>query len=153
MKKLVVLFVVVMVVVMSNKKSSARGIRNNNPGNIRHSSAQWDGMRETQTDSAFVQFTSPVYGLRALAKLLFNYQRLYGINTVRGIISRWAPSSENNTEAYIFVVANALNVDPDGPLDMRSVMPDLVAAIVKHENGTQPYSLATIGDGIALAVA
>ncbi|MBL1277447.1 MAG: hypothetical protein COB30_015305 [Ectothiorhodospiraceae bacterium] len=141
------------VLIMFGKDSQARGIRNNNPGNIRHSSAQWDGMRLTQSDSAFVQFTSPVYGLRALAKLLFNYQRLYGINTVRGIISRWAPSSENNTEAYIFVVANALNVHPDGPLDMRSAMPELVAAIVKHENGAQPYSLAMIGDGIALAVA
>jgi hypothetical protein len=137
---------------MISQKTQARGIRNNNPGNIRHSNAQWDGMRATQTDSAFVQFTSPVWGVRALAKLLFNYERLYGLNTVRGIISRWAPSNENNTDAYVFVVANALGVQPDGPLNMAEKMPELVAAIIKHENGSQPYTVALINDGIGRAV-
>jgi len=140
------------VLIMASQSSRARGIRNNNPGNIRHGAAQWDGMREAQTDGAFVQFISPVFGLRALAKLLFNYERLYSLNTVRGIISRWAPDSENNTEQYIFIVSNALGVHPDGPLDMKTVMPDLVAAIIKHENGTQPYSVAMIKDGIGRAV-
>ena len=51
----------------------ARGIRNNNPGNIRHGGSKWQGMSETQTDDEYIQFDDPVYGIRALAKLLKNY--------------------------------------------------------------------------------
>lgn len=152
-KQLVVIVLAFGVLIMVSQSSQSRGVRNNNPGNIRHSGAQWDGMRTTQTDKAFVQFTRPVFGLRALAKLLFNYERLYGLNTVRGLISRWAPSFENDTEAYVFSVASGLGLHPDEPLDMKTVMPDLVSAIVKHENGSQPYTLAQIGDGISRALA
>mgnify|MGYP003533551919 FL=1 len=43
----------------------SRGIRNNNPLNIRLSADKWQGMREEQTDKAFVQFKSMAYGYRA----------------------------------------------------------------------------------------
>lgn len=128
----------------------ARGLRNNNPGNIRHGS-QWLGMRTEQTDPDFVQFNESKYGIRALAKLLQNYQSLYGLNTVRGIIGRWAPPNENNTTSYVGSVAAALGVSPDAKIDVRTRAGDLVRAIIKHENGIQPYSIAELNAGLALA--
>ena len=66
----------------------ARGIRNNNPGNIRHGSSKWQGMSATQTDSEYIQFDDPVYGIRAIVKLLRNYQSRHGLNTIEEIITR-----------------------------------------------------------------
>ena len=82
-----------------------RGLRNNNPLNIRRSSIHWQGEREEQTDKSFVQFKSMAYGYRAAWKILQTYyDRFCGQEkpfTVRNIIERWAPPSENDTEAYI----------------------------------------------------
>ena len=82
-----------------------RGLRNNNPLNIRRSSTHWQGARKEQTDKSFVQFESMAYGYRAAWKILQTYyERFTKQNqdfTVRNIISRWAPPTENDTEAYI----------------------------------------------------
>ena len=82
-----------------------RGIRNNNPLNIRRSATRWQGAREEQTDKSFVQFKSMAYGYRAAWKILQTYYERFCLQgqtfTVRNIISRWAPPSENDTEAYI----------------------------------------------------
>jgi len=127
----------------------ARGIRNNNPGNIRHGS-QWQGMTETQTDRAFVQFTDSVYGIRALNKVLRTYATRYGLTSVRGIINRWAPPNENDTSSYVVSVAARLGVLPDQSIDVQAYAPELTRAIIKHENGVQPYSDQTIEQGIRL---
>lgn len=128
-----------------------RGIRNNNPGNIRHSGSQWQGMAPVQTDPDFVQFVSPEYGIRALSKILQNYSSRYGINTVRGIISRYAPASENNTDAYANAVARALGVTPDQTISVQQHLTALAEAIIKHENGQQPYQIAQIATGVGMA--
>ena len=128
-----------------------RGIRNNNPGNIRHSASQWQGMAAQQTDPAFVQFVSPEYGIRALAKLLANYYTRDGLNTVRLLINKYAPSNENNTEAYSQAVARALGVTPDTVISVPQHLNALVEAIIQHENGQQPYQLAQITTGVAMA--
>ena len=82
-----------------------RGLRNNNPLNIRHSADRWQGARAEQTDPSFVQFESMAYGYRAGWKVLdtycLNFRRERKPYTVRNIIARWAPPTENNTEAYI----------------------------------------------------
>ena len=80
-----------------------RGLRNNNPLNIRHSASRWRGMREEQTDKCFVQFESMALGLRAAFCLLRSYSRR-GLETPAEIVARWAPSTENNTEGYIRIV-------------------------------------------------
>jgi hypothetical protein len=126
-----------------------RGIRNNNPGNIRRTADLWQGMADVQDDPAFVQFTSPEYGIRAMSVILANYRRA-GRNTVRKIITRWAPSNENDTEAYVNAVAASLGIDPDQQLGDGD-MPLLIAAIIKHENGVQPYDIALIEQGVSLA--
>lgn len=127
-----------------------RGLRNNNPGNIRHGS-KWQGMAQVQSDPDFVTFIAPEWGIRAMARLLLNYQRNYGLHTVRQIITRWAPPVENQTEAYVRSVATALGVDPDQEIDVWARLPQLIPAIIRHENGKQPYSADLISQGIGLA--
>ena len=141
---------------MINDYIASRGIRNNNPGNIRHGDA-WQGMADEQTDSAFIQFITPEYGIRAMTKVLLTYSDVYGLDTVAEIISRWAPPKnkkgefENNTDSYIRAVAASLGVHPQQRIDVRANMPALVEAIIHHENGTQPYDTATLGRGIVAA--
>lgn len=132
-------------------KTLPRGIRNNNPGNIRLSADNWQGLRTEQTDGAFFQFEQPEYGIRAMTRVLQNYQGKHGINTIRGIISRWAPGIENNTAAYIAAVSRAVGVHPDERINVNEIMMPLVNAIIVHENGQNPYSLTTISAGIGLA--
>lgn len=114
---------------------TARGIRNNNPGNIRIGSP-WAGLAEQQLDPEFCTFQRMAWGIRALIVLLQIYRERYGLVTVRGIINRWAPSSENDTEAYIQAVCKAANLTPDTLLpDERTTYEYLVWEIAKHENG------------------
>ena len=127
-----------------------RGIRNNNPGNIRHGD-KWDGLAAVQSDTSFCVFQTPEYGIRAMARVLMNYQRRYGIETVRGIINRWAPPVENDTDAYVDHVAQVVGVDPDEALVVAEVLPRLIPVIIKHENGQMPYSDKQIATGIRMA--
>ena len=132
-----------------------RGIRNNNPGNIRHGS-NWQGLNPNSRniDPAFCVFTSSVYGIRALAKVLINYKKIHGLNTVRQIISRYAPPNENQTTAYIQSVAKQLEVAPDAVIDIeeRGILTVFIKAIIRMENGIQPYSDPTIQQGIDLCL-
>lgn len=130
-----------------------RGIRNNNPGNIRHG-ANWLGLKPNgrNMDSAFCVFTAPVYGIRALAKVLINYKRIHGLNTVRQIVNRYAPPNENQTTAYIQSVAKQLGVYPDTVIDIeeRGVLTVFIKAVIRMENGIQPYSDELLQQGIDL---
>lgn len=131
-----------------------RGIRNNNPSNIRWGSA-WQGLvaPAERTDPSFCQFVDPVYGIRACAKLMLTYADVYHLNTVQGVIGRWAPPNENNTAAYVLSVARAMGVAPTAQIDVHvdTVMCSLVKAIIQHENGQQPYPDQLIEQGVQLA--
>lgn len=133
---------------------TARGIRNNNPGNIRWGD-EWKGLvPETQrTDKSFCQFKSAEYGIRAMIIILRNYQRKHGLSTISGIINRWAPTNENDTQAYINSVAKATGVDPDQRIDTSDsrFMMKLLQAIIQHENGDQPYGFDVFVKAIDLA--
>ena len=121
---------------MRNQKMIARGIRNHNPGNIRLGT-KWDGLADKQTDPSFCVFKSNVYGCRALLKLLKTYVTKYNCNTITKIISRWAPSHENNTSVYILYVANKINKGTTEPLSFNKVLYIKIAkAIAYQENGT-----------------
>lgn len=135
------------------KEQLPRGIRNNNPGNIRHGD-NWQGLNPNgrNIDSAFCVFESPVFGIRALAKVLINYKKIHGLNTVRQIVSRYAPPNENQTAAYIQTVAKQLEVYPDTKIDIeeRGVLTVFIKAVIRMENGIQPYSDEVIQEGIDL---
>ena len=130
-----------------------RGIRNHNPGNIRRSSDPWQGLAERQSDVEFFTFKSPIYGIRALARTLITYQDKHGLRTIRQIIGRWAPPVENNTNAYMWAVAEATDLDADQMLDLHNFdfLFPLTKAIIKHENGQQPYTDAQITKALVLA--
>lgn len=130
-----------------------RGIRNHNPGNIRRSSDPWQGLAERQGDVEFFTFKSPIYGIRALARTLITYQDKHGLSTIRQIIGRWAPPVENNTNAYVRAVADATDLDADQMLDLHDFdyLFPLTKAIIKHENGQQPYTDAQITKALVLA--
>jgi hypothetical protein len=130
---------------------AARGLRNHNPGNIEKGEA-WDGLSVDQSaDERFAVFDSPVYGIRALTKVLLTY-RSYGVRTPEQIINRWAPDFENDTDSYVSAVAAAAGIAETDPVT-DDELPAVVAAIIQHENGSNPYSAATISDGIKAAFA
>lgn len=129
----------------------ARGIRNNNPGNIRRGTDQWRGMTTEQPDSEYITFVAPEWGIRAMTRILRNYQIRHGLNTVEAIISRWAPPVENITRAYVNHVAKELGVTPTQGINVDDHITPLVKTIILHENGQQPYSDEIISKGILLA--
>lgn len=140
------------IAVASYRHYKQRGIRNDNPGNIERNKTKWLGMRPIQTDSRYIQFENAEYGIRALYKTLLTYRNNYGLNTVRGIITRWAPPNENDTASYIAGVSKALKVKPDTPLTTSTQYMNLIKAIVRQENSVMPYSDAEILKGMRLAV-
>jgi len=120
-----------------------RGIRNNNPGNIKINKANnWQG-KINSTDKEFEQFINIAMGLRALMVTLRTYQNKHGLKTIRQIISRWAPGSENNTEKYISAVAGFMSVAPNSEVDLssKSTLIQLSKAIVKHECSPDHYRI------------
>lgn len=135
--------------------TSARGIRNNNPmnllGNLQDGHIQWWGMSANQTDPPYYQFDDVKFGIRAGVKVLLNYQKLHKIQTISEALKRYAPSSENDTAAYIADVCKRTGLGPDQQINFSEHMPELVRAIIWHENGEQPYSDDIIQNGIDLA--
>jgi len=142
---------------------TARGIRNNNPGNIDFNPRnKWQGQLGMEEGGRFSIFDEPENGIRAMGKLILNYRGkdgmpgvgAPGIDTVREIISRWAPGNENNTEAYIQAVAKSMRVKAEDPLMLQSrlIMKPLLVAIIAHENGHLPYSDAIIDEGVSRAL-
>lgn len=129
---------------------ATRGIRNNNPGNIRVSKDQWEGM--TGDDGAFVTFDSPESGVRALAKNLQSYGR-QGYDSIEKIINRWAPPSENETQSYIDSVVSATGIPATQSLDLSN--PDTLSALAQaisfHETGSR-YNPEVYKQGVARAL-
>jgi hypothetical protein len=138
---------------VKGEKGDARGIRNNNPGNLEYSKTNpWVG--QTGDDGRFAKFETPEHGIRALGRNLLSYQR-QGIDTVSDIINRWAPPSDNNnTDAYIQAVCAQLGVTADQQLDASNpdTLKALCAAIIQHENGSQPYSDQQLATGVSAAI-
>lgn len=121
-----------------------RGFRNNNPLNIRIGNV-WLGEVQVPTDPDFEQFVSMAYGIRAAFVLLRRYIRHYRRTTVPQVIAAWAPSTENNTTAYVDRVCSLSHIDPDATLhyEDREQMVQLISAMILVECG-QPVSVDII---------
>ena len=120
------------------ERRPTRGMRNNNPLNIRHGKSQWLGMAEQQTDRAFVHFKARKYGYRAAFKLLRTCIEKRGANTIGKIIARWAPSADgNNTQAYIDYVSRTAGIPADYPLRFQDqqAMVAMVRSMAQMESG------------------
>ena len=120
-----------------------RGIRNNNPLNIRNSADKWQGLSTLQEDREFFQFVSMEYGWRAAFVILCRtYYGKYGLKTIRDIVSRWAPAKENNTEAYIRHVSDYTGIAPNKVLGSPKEQPTQWLLI--------GYAMAVVENGKAL---
>ena len=137
------------------EKKLPRGIRNNNPLNIRKGN-NWKGEVCSSTDSEFEQFVSMQWGIRAGFKILKNYMTGYGgrvkaITNVHDIIHRWAPPNENNCRAYIDSVCRFSGLHEFERLQFsdRNKMLALVDGMIRVECG-QPVSLDIIASAYDL---
>lgn len=122
------------------KTELPRGLRNNNPGNIRRNSDVFQGEKIPSSDRQFKQFKTMAYGYRAVFKILTNYYRNYQLKTIRQMIGRWAPPEDNNhTEAYVKAVSDYAGIPADDPIDIGSKeqMIRIVAGMSKVENGRE----------------
>ena len=131
-----------------------RGIRNNNPLNIRLSKDKWQGQTNANVndndnnsslkgESDFCQFYTMEYGWRAAFVILCRtYYGKYGLKTIRDIVSRWAPAKENNTEAYIRHVSDYTGIAPNKVLGSPQEHPTQWLLI--------GYAMAVVENGKAL---
>ena len=133
-------------------KHEPRGIRTNNPLNIRKGN-DWQGERTPQTDKSFEEFTSMEMGLRAGFIILRNYMtKRPPLRTISQIISRWAPTNENNTTAYIKEVSRRSLIDADAIVKFseKNKMCRIVQAMCWVECG-QEVSFGRIENAYELA--
>jgi hypothetical protein len=124
--------------VASASTSAPRGIRNNNPGNIEDGPFARSQPGYAGSDGRFAKFQTPEAGANASGNLLGSYGAK-GINTISGIINRWAPAADNNnTQAYIAAVSKATGLAPNQPLNMQdpALRMKIAGAIHQYENGT-----------------
>lgn len=147
--------------------NTPRGVRNRNPGNIDYNPRNaWQGqlgLEEGVSKPRFARFDHPENGIRALGKLLINYRGKdgmpgvggKGIDTVLETINRWAPSNENDTQAYASAVAKRLGVCTTDPINIKdpATLRGMVLSIIIHENGGNPYPDAIINEGVRRALA
>jgi len=154
-----------------------KGIRNNNPGNIRISEDKWVGVDQMRTEQNrrladrlrsqgkphnvdFVVFTGPDYGIRAMCLTLYTYQDRRtssdgtAIDTIRELVERWAPPTDGNpTEDYVDFMCSKTGYGEGEPLDFHDydVMRRVIPALIHFENGVQPYPPQVIDKGLHLA--
>lgn len=115
----------------------SRGLRNCNPGNIRRSKVRYKGEVQPSRDAEFKEFCSMGYGYRAMFVLLDSYRSRYGLCTIRQMLGRYAPPSENFTEGYVRFVSSRTGIAPDEIVNTRAArdMVPIVAAMSQIENG------------------
>lgn len=138
---------------MAKTKIVPRGLRNNNPLNIRIGN-NWLGERAPRDcdDPEFEQFVAMVYGLRAAFCIIRRYIRHYHRTTIRQIIQSWAPAHENDTLSYIGLVSRETGIDPDETIlyEDKPTMCALVRAMAHVEVG-QSLPLADLEKAYDLA--
>lgn len=128
---------------LNNTKLPA-GLRNNNPGNLRPlpKGQKWNGEINPDTKNNLSRFSDVTYGLRAMATDLIGDIAKRGMNTVRKLITSYAPPSENNTTAYINFVCKKTGLTPDQqiPVTMDSIK-NLMKAQIAMEVGEKNAAL------------
>ncbi len=141
-----------------------RGIRNNNPLNIRRGGSAWVGLKKRQTDKDFCQFVTIDYGYRAAFKLMQTYFEKYGVRSMADLIGRWAPPAENRTAEYVATVLydigrQGYDYDSRQPLPTpardKSLWCAIARAMLRQECGAaaaaSPYAPDDISRGYDLA--
>jgi hypothetical protein len=132
--------------------SQPRGVRNNNPGNIRRSARGpvWKEEIWPGGDDAFCTFSAPEWGIRAIVLTLISYHEKDGCKTIADAIHRWAPPCENNTVSYEAFVGGRMRTPISAAFDPRNwlQMADMVPAIIGEECADYVYPTATLFKGL-----
>ncbi|SJN60085.1 hypothetical protein VR7878_03989 [Vibrio ruber DSM 16370] len=128
-----------------------RGVRNNNPLNIRDSSNNWEGKSALNRDKEFEEFKHPVYGFRAGARIFRSYSR-QGYKTLSQMIYRFAPDNENDTALYVQQVSQWTGIAPNQTIDVNDndQLAHLLYAMSRKEVGNY-YGLSMAQQGVAMA--
>ncbi|ELV3681406.1 hypothetical protein P5767_003844 [Citrobacter freundii] len=131
----------------SQEKNNAIGFRNHNPGNLRAAS------NSTGKNGGFSTFSSDEDGLEAMARQLMLYGDR-GKGTLDSVIHTYAPNNENNTRAYIDSVSGTTGYGPEERVDLHDpeTLKTIMAAMIKHENGAQPYTEEQLLNAIQTAI-
>lgn len=128
-----------------------------NPGSIRLGLPKFEDEMTPSCDDEFRQFSAMKWGIRAIGEILLTYQKKYQLRTIREIITRYAPPSDNNpTEAYIQNVADRSGLEPDATLDMTIAddMNGVITGIIDQEQaGLHSITPEDISEGVQLALA
>lgn len=135
-----------------NLINEPRGIRNNNPGNLVLTSIAWKGkvFNAMNTDKVYEQFTEPKWGIRAMFMDVRGDIEKDGKNTIRKLITEYAPPKGNNTAAYIAFVSKRLGISADSRIQPSHYL-ELLKAIIQQENGKNPYTDSQILEGMNTA--
>ena len=122
------------------------------PGNI-EKGLKWKGLADLQPDDRFAAFSTPEYGIRAICRLLRTYEKKYQIDTINGIVHRYAPPSENPSFAYASNVSkwSGFGLHDKLKLSDPAVLAALAKAICRQENGIVPWDDAKFLAGAELA--
>lgn len=123
---------------METNELLPRGYRNNNPVNIRISANNWSGKISPNTDGEYEQFIDMVHGYRAALVLLRGKGYIgKGLNTIRKMITKFAPANENYTAGYIADVSKMTGIDPDAVISRndKDALTRIVYAMSIVENG------------------
>ena len=121
------------------KNELPRGLRNNNPGKIRINNDLFQGEVRPGKDKSFKEFKTMAHGYRAIFKILRSYYNNYHLDTIRKMITRWAPPKENHPEKYIKAVSDYAGIPADDPINIndREQMIRIVAGMSRVENGRE----------------
>jgi hypothetical protein len=133
-----------------------RGERDNNPGNLRRNATSWLGLLPLSecSEKVFCTFDTPVNGIRALCKVLLSYQRIDGCNTLARVVDRYAPKTENDTDAYLADVVARTGIGAGEAIDLNhpGELANIARAIIVHENGRCIYDADTINKAVTFAL-
>lgn len=131
----------------SQERNNAIGFRNHNPGNLREAS------NTTGKNGGFSTFASDDDGLSAMARQLMLYGDR-GNNTLNGVIHTYAPRKENDTRAYVDSVSGSTGFGAQERINLHDpeTLKSIMAAMIKHENGAQPYTEGQLENAIKSAI-
>ena len=131
-----------------------RGIRNNNPLNLGYVPGQAGLVSDAPSDGRFGRYRTMEEGVAQAERQLQRYQTRDHLDTVRKMISKWAPPGENDTDSYVQAVSRAMGVDPDAPVSLnnQATAAAMISAMARRETG-RSLDPAVVNRGVGLALA
>lgn len=132
----------VLVGLLLNAAMSGPSVAYHNPGNLVKSRSDWVG--ETERQGRYTAFRSAHYGLRALCIVILRYEQRHHVDTLEKFVHRFAPPSENNCRKYINFLSSELGIGRRQKISLSAVLPSLVRAVIKYEQGSMPYNNAQV---------